>query len=635
MSADSLLNEFVLSYDLPRCYQIGSFARRITLFSQQVRAFNLAWALLASGTVTNKDSVAVIGAGLAGLTVATALAIKGIQVILYERAAEVLHLQRGNRIRYLHPTIIDWPKESQYEYKLPYLNWFPGYSDEVAEQILRQWRLVEHLVTVKPFHDVKKVRRTTNNQLELLFSDNGDQQTHDLVVFCVGYGFERKLDGIPWRSYWQNDYLNQSVLIKQKRRFLICGCGDGGLTDALRLKIRDFDHGAFLVDVSRSYCDRIATDLCMIELFAERLRKSELGQGKSEIEVETLIRQFLQSEYERKNLPSAFTKHLTGLERKDTEVTINNHGPSYLSLNSAIINRIAIHALVKSNAIEYLPGSPSLARTNPDGSYLMRIQHGNDTVEREYDEVIVRQGVNATIDQFALSEELFRLRAAAYASEHDITRHVHFPSDFWKTEFSGMEDRLFAGEPALEYSAWFLVSEKLTSSFPDLELAHEFICKLVNGSGFELEKLPTDQLTDKDISRYSLRRGSDILDCSASTMPNADGITFDLAVCISSMSKVAIAAFLDREISRYSRFILVPRASILMNLFNAGASFADLSVNIVPFPRPNITIERRKGMFNAHNVATAIRCIDMLTDRFVNWQWFYDMVVNPTQDRGD
>src|ERR1700712_5793768 len=82
---------------------------RVTLRSQQVRAFNLAFALIKSGALTPAARVAVIGGGIAGVTVAAALCHHGYSVTILERRPGLMPLQAGSTQRWLHPHLIDWP----------------------------------------------------------------------------------------------------------------------------------------------------------------------------------------------------------------------------------------------------------------------------------------------------------------------------------------------------------------------------------------------------------------------------------------------------------------------------------------------------------------------------------------------
>jgi hypothetical protein len=77
-------------------YFVGTFDRRITFYSQQVRALRLAHALDATGLIQSTHTTAVVGAGAAGVTIAVALAALGHDVTLYDPAIKVLQLQSAS-----------------------------------------------------------------------------------------------------------------------------------------------------------------------------------------------------------------------------------------------------------------------------------------------------------------------------------------------------------------------------------------------------------------------------------------------------------------------------------------------------------------------------------------------------------
>ena len=65
-------------------------------------------------------------------------------------------------------------------------------------------------------------------------------------------------------SYWENDSLHQEMSrLNGRKSILVSGCGDGGLTDALRLVLRDFDHAKFI--------KRFSTDLDVKSSLAKTL----------------------------------------------------------------------------------------------------------------------------------------------------------------------------------------------------------------------------------------------------------------------------------------------------------------------------------------------------------------------------
>src|SRR3712207_744887 len=86
-------------------YAIGYGSKQVTIYSQQVRALRLIFALQQQGFLFPKAEMVVVGAGIAGLTAAAAAALCGAHVTVLEQAEELLHLQRGCHTRYLHPRI--------------------------------------------------------------------------------------------------------------------------------------------------------------------------------------------------------------------------------------------------------------------------------------------------------------------------------------------------------------------------------------------------------------------------------------------------------------------------------------------------------------------------------------------------
>ena len=115
-SPDTILGNYRL-LDRP-LYLVGIFARGVTVYSQQIRAFNLIWALVKQGIVACKlkedapdpvkrACIAIIGGGFAGLTAAAALIKKGVHadITILEHRDTLLPLQHGSDTRWLHPRI--------------------------------------------------------------------------------------------------------------------------------------------------------------------------------------------------------------------------------------------------------------------------------------------------------------------------------------------------------------------------------------------------------------------------------------------------------------------------------------------------------------------------------------------------
>jgi hypothetical protein len=67
----------------------------------------------------------------------------------------------------------------------------------------------------------------------------------DVLILAVGFGVELEEDSQS--SYWADDSIDGSFLTNRNgQKWLVSGCGDGGLTDLIRLCIRRFRHEKIL-----------------------------------------------------------------------------------------------------------------------------------------------------------------------------------------------------------------------------------------------------------------------------------------------------------------------------------------------------------------------------------------------------
>jgi hypothetical protein len=126
---------------VPGLYVIGSLERGVTIYSQQVRAHNLAWALwdLQNKGDRQIGNVAVVGGGIAGLTMAACLLSlfgSDVAITLFERSWDLCPFQQGADVRWVHPRIYDWPLEGSRapSASLPVLDWTEGRASDVARR---------------------------------------------------------------------------------------------------------------------------------------------------------------------------------------------------------------------------------------------------------------------------------------------------------------------------------------------------------------------------------------------------------------------------------------------------------------------------------------------------------------------
>src|SRR5262249_11005465 len=175
---------------MPGVVVCGALERWVSIYLQQVRALNLAWALTSTA---RPRKACVVGGGFAGLTVAAGLARRGVAVTLLERDDVLLAAQRTNRVRWIHPHIHDWPRPGGGEPRagLPVCDWSAALSADVAAQVLAGFTKEEGIDVVTGALGVsvdEGPRVAWRGQAAVRF---------DLVVLALGLGIERSFGALP------------------------------------------------------------------------------------------------------------------------------------------------------------------------------------------------------------------------------------------------------------------------------------------------------------------------------------------------------------------------------------------------------------------------------------------------------
>ena len=411
-------------------YQIGCLEHRVTLYSQQVRALNLVFALFDLKKLERSSRVVVVGAGAAGLTATVALARHGATVTLLERLDAVIPFQSGNLTRWLHPHIYEWPAEGCLNPNsgLPLLNWSADSAANVAISLRDEfYQHVRQSKTIQLQKGVRNVRLHTGPKGQRLEWNNAGGGFHserfDVVILAVGFGLEGS-SLFPVQSYWRNDDLAQFELDADRvRHYLVSGCGDGGLVDLLRLRLRDFQHNQMLEELVGSIPDRPRMERQLLLAEEEARAKVERGEDPSE---------FLYDEYQRIR-PRSIDEKVASRLRGDTRATLNGPGAFPWNLGSSILNRFLASALI---GLEH-PGAGHavgadwwrgrIAHIDQEGGgYRVRLENEE---ARSFDRVILRHGPRPTISQWWMQrtdEAQLRSRNAL-----DQTRLPAWPEGFF------------------------------------------------------------------------------------------------------------------------------------------------------------------------------------------------------------
>jgi hypothetical protein len=246
---------------MPNVYTVGHHSGVVSFYSQQSRAFYLAYLLAGKHKLETRAQlqVGVLGGGVAGTTLWVALRQLGFcNCKILESTNALLSRQVDSDHRFAHPSINEWPlvgnKKRAYRSTTswPFLNWFAGTAKSVVHQMRGDPLLCHHLEKA-PDH---VLCQSTVTEIRPLGDDDQPDQSiavsvrsetnqvlyFDVVVCCLGYGYEDNLDWSASQSYWWNDHVRNYIRERheyEKRSIFISGTGDGGLIDCVRLAAGD------------------------------------------------------------------------------------------------------------------------------------------------------------------------------------------------------------------------------------------------------------------------------------------------------------------------------------------------------------------------------------------------------------
>ncbi len=318
-------------------YFIGAFDRRVTFFSQQVRALRLAHAIAGLDVGDASKPVAVVGAGAAGVTAALALALAGRKVTLYDPASEILHLQSASP-RLLHPHIYEWPQLGSLDERagLPLLDWSAATGGAVCASLTDEFKMARTKLPgllFKGGHQLVALERH-GDEWRLSFGQ-GDYRRHRLVLLTMGFGEEKRCgDAVP-TDYWKPSGIGTAAVEPASgATYLVSGNGDGGLTDLLGLLVKKFEHVTFTHEFLAS-----APGSAL-----HAATNAALAGRADGVDVEAFLSQHLRpvlAEY-------GVLDELGGRLRDDRVITMNSRGPLFVANRAAQLNQCMAYAVLEA-----------------------------------------------------------------------------------------------------------------------------------------------------------------------------------------------------------------------------------------------------------------------------------------------
>lgn len=320
-------------------YIVGCLERRVTLYSQQVRALNLVHALIETGKLTATTKIAVVGAGAAGLTAAAAVVrafpdIRNLDV--YERMPELLHLQTASHSRSLHPHLYDWPAPGALHPRadLPLLDWSAGPASRVAESLLTDFEQITGSSRLRTLtqHTVERIDEFPSGGCRLRIANVGVAgPQYDLCLLTIGYGMERLIEGGENVSYWNpSDWEGPLRGAQDRFTLFVSGNGDGGLVDFLLAAFDGRTHSDILSLVTeRSDLGPVVEELLKIE--------SEAWASPTDIDLDAAYNTRLTS-----LLPTGLLGTIADALRPNASVTLHTRNPRLFRKDTAILNRFLV-----------------------------------------------------------------------------------------------------------------------------------------------------------------------------------------------------------------------------------------------------------------------------------------------------
>jgi len=217
--------------------------------------------------------------------------------------------------------------------------------------------------------------------------------------------------------------------------YLVTGCGDGGLTDAIRLSIRAFKHDEFIYRLSRlenletfkKHLSELDTEVAA-ELDAEPLQDKSLRAARES--------GLLEDSYRRLEIPAAFQALVTQELRNDTVVYLNGPTLSPFSLASSVLNRIIVHVLREAGKLRYRQGQIDAHAIEGKGPFRIRFSNSEFFSEDlEIDQVVVRHGPEPAIRKLLPKDLVEDGKPTPSESIEDRTRERLYPESFLDLPF--------------------------------------------------------------------------------------------------------------------------------------------------------------------------------------------------------
>jgi Pyridine nucleotide-disulphide oxidoreductase len=224
-------------------YTIAGWFHPSTIRDQVLRACLLVDRIVP--TIEAKDSIVIVGGGVAGVAAACRASEHKLHVKLLEREMRFIGRQLGCQTRFLDPCQYDWP--SAYHRGFPQtlsLPLLPGPANELSNRWEYLFTLARREGFVEAVKESEVIDVVTDRRPMVVRVRNkdGETKTHEAtrIIICIGFGDE--ICSIPGSSFggfgfWENDPFPAPDIGTGKPQpdVLVSGGGDGALQDFIRI----------------------------------------------------------------------------------------------------------------------------------------------------------------------------------------------------------------------------------------------------------------------------------------------------------------------------------------------------------------------------------------------------------------
>ncbi|MBR9779730.1 MAG: hypothetical protein GYB52_08060 [Rhodospirillales bacterium] len=402
-------------------YFLGTFDRRITFYSQQVRALQLIHALEKTGRLSENHDVAIVGAGAAGVTAAVATALVGANAFLFDPAETVLQLQSSSP-RMLHPHIYEWPKLGSLESRanLPILTWEAMTGEQVQKELLKYFGFADAALTNLRFtsqRELKCVTRSGDSEWGIEFLDSrGKEDKHIFkhVILAIGFGHETSCGVAEKHNYWKHNSTGATAAEEHSpAHYFVSGNGDGGLTDFINLVVLDYEH--------LSFTERFLSYFEGETLWQET--EKAYAEGQAEDNLEKAFDTYLTPLLSERNVLTKLQHQL----RTDREITVNSDGPFFVAGKAAQLNQVMAFSVLEAAKEKKLKITRSVGKVadvckeNDKFKVLGPLVEGQ-VLTQNYDRVYLRHGPDRA-GRYKPVEQYFD-RYKAHVNEHGLCDEI-------------------------------------------------------------------------------------------------------------------------------------------------------------------------------------------------------------------